>query len=330
MAALPHLQRAVELDPQAAEAHYNLGKALQEQGEVAAAERSYRAVLHLDPDHPLARLNLGNVLLAQWRGPEGLPHYRAATRAIDDPYVQSNWPMLLNFAVEPSDEEVFAAHREFDARMIAPLAGLIVAPLNPPDPGRRLRIGYLSRDFCRHAVRYFLLPIIEHHDHQAFEICCYYFRDRADEVTELFRRHADRWVDCHDLDDDELAARIRRDGIDILVDLAGYTDRNRLLLRGPVDGGAGGLALRWPAGRAAGSEHPEPGQPRRSGRRLGRALCRNRAGTCQRRQSPALPAHDDARAPAAVAADGARGFHTRTGSLVSRGLAALVYRTLNL
>lgn len=232
MAALPHLQRAVELDPKAVEAHYNLGKALQEQGEVAAAEYSYRAVLHLDPDHQLARLNLGNVLLAQWRGPEGLPHYRAATRAIDDPYVQSNWPMLLNFAAEPSDDEVFAAHREFDERMIAPLAGLIVAPLNPPDPGRRLRIGYLSRDFCRHAVRYFLLPIIEHHDHQAFEICCYYFRDRADEVTELFRRHADHWVDCHDLDDDELATRIRRDGIDILVDLAGYTDRNRLLVVG--------------------------------------------------------------------------------------------------
>lgn len=48
-------------------------------------------------------------------------------------------------------------------------------------------------------------------------------------MTERYRARADRWVECHDLDDAQLAERIRADGIDILVDLGGHTDRNRLL-----------------------------------------------------------------------------------------------------
>ncbi len=265
-AAVPYLQRAIELDPQSAEAHYNLGKALQEQGRTVAAEQAYRVALRLDPDHRLAPLNLGevlqgrgeadaaeqvyrealrrlpthpfarlklaNLLVAQWRTPEGLQHYREAVRLIPDANVQSSWPMLLNFAPEPSDDEVYAAHRAFDQRLIAPLAAASVAHANLPDPERRLRIGYLSRDFRRHSLRYFLLPVLAHHDHQAFEICCYDHGDRADEVTPLFRQHADRWIDCHDLDDEALAERIRQDGIDILLDLGGYTDRNRLLVVG--------------------------------------------------------------------------------------------------
>ncbi|OQW91491.1 MAG: hypothetical protein BWK78_04510, partial [Thiotrichaceae bacterium IS1] len=41
---------------------------------------------------------------------------------------------------------------------------------------------------------------------------------------------ADNWINCYSLTDEALASRIREDGIDILVDLAGHTGRNRLLV----------------------------------------------------------------------------------------------------
>ena len=227
-----HLRRAVELDPRSSEAHYNLGKALQEQGDMHGAEHIYREALRLEPRDHLARLNLANVLFAQWRGPEGLPLYREAAAQLSDPYVHSNLPMLLNFAASPTDAEVFEAHLEYDRRLIAPLAARAAPHGNDRDPQRRLRIGYLSRDFCRHSVRYFLVPVFAHHDRQRFEISCYHLSDREDEITAFYRRRADHWVDCQKLDDEALAARIRADGIDILVDLAGYTDRNRLLVLG--------------------------------------------------------------------------------------------------
>jgi len=227
-----HLRRAIALEPGSAEAHYNLGKALQEQGDIVNAEAAYREALRLEPWHHLARLNLANVLFAQWRAPEALPLYREAAANIADPYVHTNLPMLLNFAPEATDAEVFAAHEEFHRRQTAPLVSSIIAPANAPDPERRLRIGYLSRDFCRHSLRYFLLPVLEHHDHSAFEIVCYHFGDRHDDVTDLCRRRADRFIECARLSDEQLADRIRRDGIDILVDLAGLTDRNRVLVVG--------------------------------------------------------------------------------------------------
>ena len=230
--AEPHLRRAVALDPGSAEAHYNLGKCLQEQGGSIDAETSYRETLRLEPRHHLARLNLANVLFAQWRAAEALPLYREAAANIADPYVHTNLPMLLNFAPEVTDAEVFAAHEEFNRRQIEPLAPATVAPTTTAEPERPLRVGYLSRDFCRHSVRYFLVPLIRHHDRSAFAITCFHFGDRSDEVTDLYRARADHFVECGQLNDEQLAARIREDGIDILVDLAGLTDRNRALVVG--------------------------------------------------------------------------------------------------
>lgn len=230
--ALAHLQRAADLDPASAESHYNLGKAWQEQNAPTAAECEYREALRLDPKHDLARLNLANVLFAQWRRPEGLRLYQEVAARSADLYVSCNLPMVLNFAAEPSDDEVFAAHLEFDRRLIAPLAAVATPHANSRDPDRRLRIGYLSRDFRHHSVRYFLTPVFAHHDHGAFEICCYHFGGGSDKVTDFYRRHADRWIECESWSDDRLAACIRDDAIDILVDLAGYTDRNRLLVVG--------------------------------------------------------------------------------------------------
>ena len=87
----------------------------------------------------------------------------------------------------------------------------------------------MSADFREHAVAHFLLPILEHHDKATFEVYCYSSWPWADTTTERIRSCADHWVPCKDLSDDQLAERIRADGIDILVDLSGHTAENRLL-----------------------------------------------------------------------------------------------------
>jgi protein O-GlcNAc transferase len=230
--AEPHLRRAVELDPANTEARFNLGKSLQDQGDPVAAEAIYRDVLRAEPQHHLAKLNLANALFSQWRDAEALPLYREAAAQIADPYVHTNLAMMLSYSPAHGDAEVFEAHRDFDRRLVAPLAATAPPHANRPDPERRLRVAYLSRDLCRHSMRYFLVPLVAHHDHAAFEIGFYNFGDKSDEITDFYRRRADRWVDCHGWSDERLAARIRDDGIDILVELSGHTDRNRLLVVG--------------------------------------------------------------------------------------------------
>ena len=96
------------------------------------------------------------------------------------------------------------------------------------DPDRRIVVGYVSSDFRGHSLAFCLLPVLRHHDHTKFEVICYSCSLLQDALTDVFRSHADRWVDASRLSDDELADRIQADGVDILVDLSGHTAGNRL------------------------------------------------------------------------------------------------------
>jgi predicted O-linked N-acetylglucosamine transferase (SPINDLY family) len=102
-------------------------------------------------------------------------------------------------------------------------------PASPSlDPDRRLVVGYVSSDFRGHSVAFCVLPVLRRHDHAKFEVICYSCSLLQDAFTDVFRSHADRWVDASRLSDDELADRIEADGVDILVDLSGHTAGNRL------------------------------------------------------------------------------------------------------
>jgi protein O-GlcNAc transferase len=99
---------------------------------------------------------------------------------------------------------------------------------NLPEPGRRLRIGYVSGDLREHPVGQFMEPVLRHHDRGGFEIFCYANTLRADDRTGRLKAHADAWREVFALDDAGMEALIREDAIDILVDLSGHTGANRL------------------------------------------------------------------------------------------------------
>lgn len=99
----------------------------------------------------------------------------------------------------------------------------------PDGSPRRLRIGYVSSDLREHAVGFALVELFELHDKSKFEIFAYYFGEMkpADETQARFRAAVDHWTDITRLDDDQAAAEIAEDKIDILVDLNGYTKNAR-------------------------------------------------------------------------------------------------------
>src|SRR5215470_13055773 len=88
----------------------------------------------------------------------------------------------------------------------------------------KLRIGYVSSDLRAHAVGFAMTDVMECHDRTNFEIFAYYCGVRMPDATQARTKAAvDHWLDINDLDDAKAAAKIREDGIDILVDLNGYT-----------------------------------------------------------------------------------------------------------
>ncbi len=133
----------------------------------------------------------------------------------------------LNYGADRSAADIARHHRAWAAAHHAghPAPAAFASDRSPE---RRLRIGYVSPDFVTHSVASFIAPVLAAHDRDQVEIHCFADVPRPDAVTLALRNHSDRWHDVAPLDDGALTSLIRRDAIDILVDLAGHTADNRL------------------------------------------------------------------------------------------------------
>lgn len=195
-------------------------------GEVHEAAECFERALALAPDSTAALANLAAALRELGRIDESLALFeRARQLAPGNLPVFSAYLFTLNLAVRRKRDDIFAAHLEFGR--------LLEGPAPPPRPARRaagtrLRLGYFSPDLRRHAVAFFVEPLLEHHDRRRFEVTCYALGGDSDPTRERLRARAERWRECGGMAASDLAGRIAADGIDILVDLAGHTAGSRL------------------------------------------------------------------------------------------------------
>jgi predicted O-linked N-acetylglucosamine transferase (SPINDLY family) len=223
-------QTAIAVQPQYAEAYNNLGVAFRERGRIDDAMACFQKAIALKPDFADAFTNFGIGFKDKGELDHALTCYQAAL-AYQPGYTYAHHSLLLamQYSASHTPEEVFAAHLRFAEQFEPALKSRWLAHVKPLDPHKRLKIGYVSPDFCSHPVAYSIEPVLACHDKAQVEVFCYYNRNHYDPVTHRIKALADHWRPCKDMADDELAAQIRADGIDILIDLAGHTGDNRLL-----------------------------------------------------------------------------------------------------
>jgi len=224
-------QRALSIKPAYPEALCNLGRVQKLQGQLDMAAASYRQALALDARLVQAHNNLGNILLLKGDIAEAALCFRQALKLQSD-YAEahSNLLFALQYLNTCSPVELFHEHQRYAANFEAKIPRYRNASTGTAKLSRRLKIGYVSGDFFSHAVAHFAEPILRHHDKAQFEIFSYYNNYTQDAWTDRIICAVDHWFVCHSLSDDQLAERIRADGIDILVDLSGHTAFNRLLV----------------------------------------------------------------------------------------------------
>ena len=227
--AIAQCEKAIELDPKAVAAHVNLGVARQSRFELEAAKACFRRVLELDPDNVNALENLGGALMSEGRHAEAEMLLR---RVIEiEPSLSeahSNLLFALHYSLVHDREALLREAKLWGQQHADPLAKDIRPHVNVPDPDRRLRIGYVSGDFHRHPVGYFLEAVIAGHDKQQVEVFCYTNHYGVDDLTLRLHAAADHWKSLVGITDANVADAIRRDQIDILVDLTGHTGGHRL------------------------------------------------------------------------------------------------------
>lgn len=226
--ATVYLANAVERQPGDFESWNNLGCACEKLGRLAEATRHFQKALEIAPDSAMVLNNMAMTLKDRGRADEAIEAYRKAREQVpEDTDLFSNYLYTLNFSSRITPAQCFEEHLAFDRRFGTGRFGVTARRSPDPDPERRLRIGYFTPDLRAHPVSVFMDAPLKLHDRQAFEVSCYYLNPWTDAVTERLKPLADRWVDCKGLNDEQLAARIGEDRIDILVDLAGHTGHGR-------------------------------------------------------------------------------------------------------
>lgn len=231
--AIAAYERAIALSEEEARAssHFNLATELLGRFSAEKAVASFGKALAANPNFAAAQNNLGVALQNLGKRDEALEAYGRVIE-IDPQYAAAycNKLMAMQYSERYGNEDALATARVFGAAFDHPEPH----PFEGRDlaPERKLRIGYVSGDFNAHPVAFFSCGAIEAHDPARFEVHCYYNCAKNDEWTARFRNAAAHWREIFGKSDAEVADMVREDGVDILVDLAGHTNKTRLPLFG--------------------------------------------------------------------------------------------------
>ena len=209
------------------QAKVNLGQLLQSEfRDYRQAALHYREALADAPDQLQARHNLALVLYERGLVEEAMACLRETLRRAPEDALAREFMLFMSHALAQRDpDEWHAEHCRWGQRQVRGISRHAPAPA---DTARRLRIGYVSADLREHATAGFMHPILELHDRNSFEVFCYSNSDETDAWTRAMQQQVHAWRSIDGVDDARAAHLILSDGIDILVDLSGYTRGNRL------------------------------------------------------------------------------------------------------
>jgi len=223
-------REATRLSSGSAEAHALLGRTLWRARRLSEARAACDRAVALDPRSAEARTALGCVLKDLALADDAIASFAAALALSPDAlHAHSNLIFALSYKRDHDAAAIARETRLWNERHARRIAPSPLPHAADRDPGRRLRIGYVSANLRTHPHGLFLAPVLEAHDRRGFEIHCYSDLAKGDALTARLRAQADAWHETECFDDAALSERIRADGIDILVDLSRHTAGSRLL-----------------------------------------------------------------------------------------------------
>jgi len=224
--ALVILRRNVALRPDNAAAHWNLAHMLSEAWHMEEALEALARAEALAPQ-PGAGPMRASIASRQGEADIALQLFLAQVEA-GDTALASGAAMSALYADSIDAAEVAALHRRLFARL-GEGARAVASFRNGREPGRPIRLGMVTPDLHhQHPVNIFMQPVLARWDGEAMPISLYFTGTSHDDETRQARGRVAHWVECASWTDGQLARRIEADGIDILIDLSGHTQRGKM------------------------------------------------------------------------------------------------------
>jgi predicted O-linked N-acetylglucosamine transferase (SPINDLY family) len=228
--ALASFDKALSINPELSIAWLGRANILMLTRNLIDAMTACQHALVIEPDSAKALVQLGQCHALQGDAEVAVSWFdRALAIRPDDEIALSNRIFTLDF----SRDGDFARHQAARSEWWRQIGSKISAERslqheNDRDPTRRIVLGYVSAEFRQRSAAFSFRPVLENHDKTRFEVICYSGSPTEDAVTDSFRELADRWRSVLQWSDDRLADCIRADKVDILIDLSGHGDGNRL------------------------------------------------------------------------------------------------------
>lgn len=230
--ALEVLREAAKLDPEFEPTFSALAAGLSESRRFGEAEALCRGWLEKHPEDAGAKSLLAGVLLNTARGREAARLVRELSDAHPDSLgLASGAALLSNYDETATPDQVWNAHRRYGEmmeRVTSSRTGGRSDSLAATRAHGRIRVGLVSPDLRQHSVASFVEPLLRHHSRASMEIVVYQTNAIADEVTKRLRGLVGAWRVMDRVTDEQLAQEIRKDRLDVLVELSGHTHAHSL------------------------------------------------------------------------------------------------------
>lgn len=223
--ALDMYKKVLEVEPENIGILNNLSTIKLLFGNLFEAKVIAEKIISIKPQYIDPYINLGNILKDMGNIKGAIEYYEKAL-SLDKHNITAYSNMLLAMHYIPfSKNQIYHKHLEFSQY----IKEILIEPIEHKlSLSRKINIGYLSGDFRKHSVSYFIEPILANHNLNKFNIFCYSDVVNPDPVTLRLKNYPITWRDIHRHNDSDVFKLIQSDKIDILIDLAGHAANKRI------------------------------------------------------------------------------------------------------
>jgi len=221
------LTKALGSEPDSVQICHDFGLLRYAQGRYSEAKTYYERTLAKDPTNWAALSDLGLLYKDMGQIDEAVHLFRRAIE-LEPAFVLAHWNLCvtLNYQNDIDSNSIYLAHVHAAKFFANP--DLQLHFHDERVPTKQLKVGFVSGDLREHSVGYFIEALLLYYDRSQLDVTCYMTSSESDAMSERLRRLADHWTTISTMSDSQVVERIRDDGIDILVDLSGYSENNRL------------------------------------------------------------------------------------------------------
>jgi len=228
--AILKYQDSIRLNPNYAEAYYNQGLVYKKLNQYNESIKSFKYALKIKPNYLDAYFDLGQVLVTVGQFEEAIKNFQ---KAIDiKPNLSSAYNNIFFtlLYMQKDNHNFFLSLAKKFRSSIKNIDKNLLSKYQFENNPKKLKIGFVSGDFWSHPVGYLLLDTLKNLKSKNLELIAYSNFSKKDDISDQLKSYFNEWHEVEDKEDLEVINQIRKDKINILIDLAGHSAKNRLTI----------------------------------------------------------------------------------------------------